>query len=230
MMAAAKTQDKAPTPSDNSAEKIDGRKLRTVRGPKGPSTRVPWSGGLSREELLRPGGTLLAMLIGRANQLGHQLGDMAKELNVTYGYISQLRSGHRKTEHISDAFADACAAYLDKPRKLVLVAAGRVRPEDDYERPEAALQQLPAAMSFIQNDADFGAFMPPELTSADERLQIFIVKLYERAKGVHLLPGFTDPKQIAQQVAQLNDYRDTLRARVETERLAKANGTSSDEE
>lgn len=230
MMAAAKTQDKAPTPVDNAAEKVDGRKLRTVRGPKGPSTRVPWSGGLAREELLRPGGTLLAMLIGRANQLGHQLGDMAKELNVTYGYISQLRSGHRKTEHISDAFADACAAYLDKPRKLVLVAAGRVRPEDDYEHPEQALQQLPAAISFIQNDGDFGAYMPPELVSADERLQLFVVKLYERAKGVHLLPGFTDPKQIAEQVAQLNNFRDALRARVEADRIAKASGARDDDE
>ena len=226
---AAQSAAAAPAPAPAPAPITDGRKMRTVRGPKGPSTRVPWSGGLAKEELARPGGTLLAMLIGRANQLGHQLGQMADELNVTYGYISQLRSGARQTQHISDAFADAAALYLDKPRMTILIASGRVRPEDVYEKPETSIQQLSAAMSYIQNDPEFGAFMPPEMVSADEKLQMFIVRLYDKARGVSLLPGYTDPAKTAAWVEKVNAERDRLRASVAEERARKAAGGGSDE-
>lgn len=211
---------------------VDGRKLRTVRGPKGESTRVPWSGGLSAEELARPGGTLLAMLISRANELGHQLGDMAEELNVTYGYISQLRSGLRKTEHISDAFANAAALYLGVPRMTVLLASGRVRPEDVFQDPNEAILALPRAVKFIQNDPTYGPLMPTELLTADEKLQFFVVSLYEAAAGRRLLPGRQNPEKIAEQIKQVHAYRAELTAIVDKdrERKAAASAAGSSEE
>lgn len=36
----------------------------------------------------------------------HQMREMARALGCTYGYIAQLRSGHRKPEHIGQEFAD----------------------------------------------------------------------------------------------------------------------------
>lgn len=209
---------------------VDGRKLRTVRGPKGESTRVPWSGGLSAEELARPGGTLLAMLISRANELGHQLGDMARELNVTYGYISQLRSGLRKTEHISDAFANAAALYLGTPRMTVLLASGRVRPEDVFQDPNEAVLALPRAIKFIQGDPVYGPLMPTELLTADEKLQFFVVSLYEAAAQRRLLPGRQNPEAIARQIQEFHAYRDKLTKIVDEDRLRKAGAGAEGEE
>lgn len=189
---------------------VDGRTTRTVRGPKGESTRVPWSGGLSREELARPGGTLLAMLIQRANELGHQLGDMARELHVTYGYISQLRSGLRKTEHISDQFANACAIYLGAPRMTVLLASSRVKPEDVFSDPVEMVSILPRAIKFIQSDPKYGPLMPPEMINADQKLQYFIVSMYEDATGKVLLPGRANQVEIAKQIEQFHAIRQTM--------------------
>lgn len=209
---------------------VDGRTTRKVRGPKGESTRVPWSGGLSPEELARPGGTLLSMLIHRANELGHQLGDMARELNVTYGYISQLRSGLRKTEHISDHFANACALYLGAPRMTVLLASGRVKPEDVFSDPVEMVSMLPRAIKFIQSDPKYGPLMPPDLMHADQRLQYFIVTLFEDASGKTLLPGRANESEIAQQIQQFQEIRNRLIAQTEEERLRKAGNPDDNEE
>jgi hypothetical protein len=209
---------------------VDGRTTRKVRGPKGESTRVPWSGGLSPEELARPGGTLLSMLIHRANELGHQLGDMARELNVTYGYISQLRSGLRKTEHISDHFANSCALYLGAPRMTVLLASGRVKPEDVFSDPVEMVSMLPRAIKFIQSDPTYGPLMPPELINADQRLQYFIVSLFEDATGKTLLPGRANVSEIAQQIEHFKEIRNRLIAQTDEERLRKAGNPDDNEE
>ena len=75
--------------------------------------RTGWS-GVSERELTSPGGALTTLLLRAANLRGHQLGEMANELGVTYGYIAQLRKGHREVQHISRQFARAVANYLSK--------------------------------------------------------------------------------------------------------------------
>lgn len=205
---------------------VDGRTLRKVRGPKGDSARVAWSGGLSAEELARPGGVLLSMLVHRANELGHQLGDMARELAVTYGYISQLRSGLRKTAHISDQFANACALYLGAPRMTVLLASGRINPEDVFSNPVELVSTLPRAIQFMLGDPKYGPLMPPDLIDADPKLQYFIVAMFEDATGRTLLPGRADPVELAGQIQHFNKVRDQLVAEREETRLQKASDVS----
>ena len=172
--------------------------------------RVSWSGGLSQEELARPGGILLAMLVSRANELGDSLGDLAKALNVTYGYIAQLRNGFRKPENISDSFATACAAYLGVPRLAVLLAAGRVRPLDVYEDPHEVMASLPHALKFMQSDGRFAGLMPPEVFEVSSELQLFIVTLYEAATDRKLLPGHLSRETVAKQIEHFQAYRAKL--------------------
>lgn len=209
---------------------VDGRTTRTVRGPRAaPSTRVAWSGGLSEEELKRPGGVLLSMLIQRANELGHQLGDMAKQLGVTYGYISQLRSGLRKTHQISETFATSCALYLGAPRMTVLLASGRVKPEDVFSDPNEMLNLLPRAIQFIRQDPEFGPLMPADLQNADQRLQYFVVSLYEKATNRSLLPGRENAAELGRQIENFNAYRAQMIEQVEAGRARNALSDESDE-
>jgi hypothetical protein len=206
---------------------VDGRTTRTSRGPRTePTTRVAWSGGLSEEELMRPGGILLSMLIQRANELGHQLGDMAKELGVTYGYISQLRTGLRKTHQISDAFATSCALYLGAPRMTVLLASGRVKPEDVFPDPNELLNTLPRAIQFIRHDTEFGPLMPPDMLNADPQLQYFVVTMYEKATGRVLLPGRENPASLGEQITNFNAYRARMLEQIEA---GRAKNTLSDD-
>lgn len=180
-----------------------------------PQKRQPWAGGLSDEELKRPGGVLLAMLIAHANECGDQLADMAKKLSVSYGYIAQLRGGGRRPEHISDEVANACAAYLGVPRLTVLLAAGRVKPEDVLEDVPEMLMMLPAAIRYIQQHPNFGPLMPADILTASNDLKLFVVTLFEAATGRSLLPGRRDPVALAEQVRQFESYREKLLTRAQ---------------
>lgn len=187
-------------------------------GPK----RQAWLGGLSKSELLKPGGILLAMLTSRANDLGHQLVEMADELNCTYGYISQLRSGVRQTRHISDEFSTACAVYLSVPRLTVLLAAGRIRPLDIFQDRYEAIATIPRAIQFIKGDFTFGPIMPTDIVDETSlETQFFIVKLFEAATGNTLLPGAFEAEKIAHQIQEYQAYREHLKFEVDMSREEK---------
>ncbi len=179
-------------------------------------TRVAWSANLSDEELRTEGGILLAMLISRANELGHTLKEMSEELGVTYGYIAQLRSGRRLIENVSDAFADRSALYLNVPRLTVLMAAGRVRADDIFKAAPNLFMEVPAAMAFIQRDPEYGPWMPASFLSMTPREQLFLVRLYEKASGRRLLSiERIDEHAVAVAMAELEEYRAFLREHAE---------------
>jgi len=110
---------------------------------------------------------------------------MAASLDVTYGYISQLRSGSRRTESISQAFADACAAYLGIPAALVKVLAGRVTMSDFLWPQRDPDEELRECLDALRHDAAVGCFMPPELYDADPAVQRFVWLLYTESADRH---------------------------------------------
>lgn len=187
-------------------------KTKSVKSPDRSVNRTPWDGSVDDEELLRPGGALLAMLSGRARQLGHSRGALATNLNVTYGYIAQLASGHRRPEHISDDFANACAAYLGLPKVTVLMAAGALKAEDMFERPDEIASALPDAIEYVLKHPTWGPLAPPEVRAknASAPLQFFVVRLFEAATGLKLIPGEHSIENIAQSLKTLDELRQKL--------------------
>lgn len=149
--------------------------------------RLAWT-GVTQDEMKRPGIVLIAWLTQEANERGLQMQELASELGVTYGYIAQLRNGHREIRHISDEFTDACARFLRVPRMAVMLAAGRVRPDDFYEAPESLAGLLDNALHFIQKDPDWGPFLPPEIFASTMAIKQFAVMAYEEATGRNLVP------------------------------------------
>lgn len=179
------------------------------------------SDGLSEEELSRPGGRLLALLLRRAAELGHTRQEMASALGVTYGYISQLRSGTRQTKHIADKFAAACALYLGTSRLAVLLLSGRVQCFDIFDNAKMAAQEVPRALKYISTDPEYGHLLPPQAHSAPEDLQLLIVLLYEKATKRKLLPPQIEPERFATLLADL----DSVRHKLKTEASADDDGT-----
>ncbi|MDO8417774.1 MAG: hypothetical protein Q7S87_16360 [Agitococcus sp.] len=169
----------------------------------GQNYRTPWSGNLDDEELTRPGGMLLAALIRHANESGHQMAEMARELGVTYGYINQLRNGTRHINQISDDFANACALYLGIPRLTVLMLAGRISPEDIYESKELVIESIPRAMRYICEDPDWGHLVSADIRNGSYATHFLIVKLYEAATQKSLIPGSIKPDTLASDIEKL---------------------------
>jgi len=197
------------------------KRRSTKREPKPVSERQRWAGGLSEEELSRPGGILLSMLVHHANENGDSLSDMAGALNVGYTYIAQLRNGHRKIAHISDEFATACALYLGCPRLSVLLAAGRVNAEDVLEDPSEVSAALPTALRLIQSHPTYGPLMPPAAFAVSPEFQLFIVKLFEAAEGRQLLPARQSMAEVAKSMNAFAQKREKLMKQVEADRRAK---------
>ncbi|WP_018234142.1 helix-turn-helix domain-containing protein [Thioalkalivibrio thiocyanodenitrificans] len=160
----------------------DGRrdKVATTKGQK--LERVAWT-TMSDVDIKRTGATLLAMLFQKANERGLSLRELADELNVTYGYLSQLRTGIRQITAISDEFATSCAAFLGMPRISILLAAGRVTTADFTESPQTFETHLENALRFIQRDPDWGPMLPPEIFSASLAMKQFVVFAFEKATG-----------------------------------------------
>lgn len=189
------------------------KKKGTVRGKTAQGAPLPaWDKSIDEDELTRPGGALLAMLYGRARQLGHTRGELAKHLNVTYGYIAQLSAGHRRTEHISDDFATACARYLGVPKITVLLASGAITPVDLFEQPDEIALALPMALEHLQVDPVFGPLVPQELMAKNTsvRIQFLVVRLFEAARGLKLIPGEHTLESIAQSIKAIEDRRRQL--------------------
>lgn len=128
---------------------------------------------------------LLRVLLKEALRRRHQLNEMAIALGVTYGYISQLRTGHRRTEHISQEFATACSRYLGVPAALVKLWAGRIRAEDFVWPNKAADQALADGFARMVDDPTVLGLMPEELFSASPAIKRFVVNLFHECVDAH---------------------------------------------
>jgi transcriptional regulator with XRE-family HTH domain len=157
---------------------------------------------MSAEERQRPGSTLIRWLLYAANERGMSLRDLADNLGVTYGYISQLRTGIRQVSGISDEFSSACARFLGVPRIAVLLAAGRVHPEDYYHSPEEVRELVRRGVSALMRDPEIGPLVPANLEVADYEMQRLVVLLYERATGKKLLPEAVDLEALLREIEE----------------------------
>lgn len=169
---------------------------------KAGGRRTGWT-GLLADEFLGPGGALTALLLKAANIRGHQLGEMARALGVTYGYIAQLRFGHRDTQHISRDFAMSVARYLSEsfgkpvPPILVMLIAGRIRIEDWLPAGEVGNEQIRRGLERLASDPVVGGMMPKNVWNADPEVQQYLLSLYSEvssdgAMGGNRLPGLLE--------------------------------------
>jgi transcriptional regulator with XRE-family HTH domain len=146
-----------------------------------------WQGTLAQDELAKPGGMLLAMLVGAARERRESLNKAALQIGVSYGYINQLRSGARSVRLISDDFAQNCAHYLGISRIKVLIASGRLRAEELLEATPGFQDELNAAVRYIVAANVTPCLPVEELQNASVALQFSFVQLYERATSKRLL-------------------------------------------
>ena len=198
------------------------RNARVKKGePKPVFARAPWNGGLSKADIGRPGGALIAALLYQANKNGHQQQELADALNVTHGYMCQLRGGHRLTANISDDFVNAASLYLSVPRMTIYMLSGRVTPDDVLLHKNNIKSEIENAIEFIAKDAVHGPLMPPSVRDCDLGVQRFIVSMYEKATNKVLLDGKKNHEEFAWELAEILRQRELLVAKVELVRLAK---------
>jgi hypothetical protein len=168
-----------------------------------------WNGEFDENALLRPGSYLVAALKRRADYLGHTGSVMATDyLGVTYGYITQLRNGKRPTKAISEEFSVKCAEYLGIPRLTVLLMAGAVTVADLYASSTVLEMEIPRALEFITQDAEWGHFLTPDILHGTLETKYLVIRLYEKATNRRLLPEQLDLDRIAEAFKGLEKERE----------------------
>lgn len=139
------------------------------------------------------GGPLLGWLLDECNLRGQTQKEMAEQLGVTLSYIYQLRSGTRRTAHISQEMARACARYLGVPPIVVKVLAGSL-PMSDFVWPaqteEAAIDR---ALQGMRTDPIARTLMPTNAKSLPLEAKRALVLMYSESSrqdvlGVRYLP------------------------------------------
>lgn len=150
---------------------------------------LPWNGEVLHAEAVKPGGKLMGALLACASQRGHTLEQLGNELGVTYGYLSQLRSGVRPVGGIRIKVARQCARYLGIAPIKVLMMSGKLDEQDFMDPADDRRSQLIAALDAIYGDARWGQFITESLKDADEKIQRAVVRMFEEATDTQLLPA-----------------------------------------
>lgn len=139
---------------------------------------------------------LLRVLLHAADRRGHTVTAMAAELGVSQGYIFQLRSGQRKTEHVGQEFTLACARYLRIPVVLVKVWAGRIRLTDFGWPASAANTQRDRDLADLGEDPAYAGLVPEELAQCSDAMKDLIWNLYCEATGRQPVTWVTLPRML----------------------------------
>ena len=136
------------------------------------------------------GGALVGWLVDEARRRGLAMQDMASEVGVTVGYISQLRTGRRPVENVSREFVKDCAEFLGVAPVVVMVVAGCIR-LSDFSPPnvcegELLHRTLQAALA----DPRLRAAFPDDLLSLSPDAKKALISMYSALSGQDLM-GFS---------------------------------------
>lgn len=134
-----------------------------------------------------PGGPLIGWLLDECSRRGQLHREMARELGVTCGYINLLRSGLRKTEHISREFAVSCARYLGVPPVVVMIVSGRISMSDFVSPAQPEYVVYKRAFEAMRADPMVRGVLPMDLDGLSLDAKKALVLLYSNSLGHDVL-------------------------------------------
>lgn len=146
---------------------------------------------------------LFSALLAQAKRLNHTSAEMCTHLGTSYSYYSQFRRGTRQLTLASE-FLGKSALYLGLPRMTVLGLARLITDADLVEKPQEVVSRLPKAFETVINDPKWQHLVNGAVRNSPFEVRYFIVRLYEEATNVQLLPKRLNPERLARELAGLN--------------------------
>ena len=127
---------------------------------------------------MSPGGPVIGWLLDEAYKRGETLGAMAGKIGVTYGYINQLRTGIRKTEHLSQDVCEGIARYLGTCTVVVKLLAGRIVLRDFLWPNESEEVAVERAYRNMRDDPKIRQVIPHDLGPLSLEAKKALVLIY----------------------------------------------------
>ena len=124
------------------------------------------------------GGPVIGWLLDEAHKRGDTLNKMAAEIGVTYGYINQLRTGIRSTEHLSQPVLEGMARYLGICTVVIKLLAGRIKLSDFAFRAETEEAAVDRAFRAMKDDPKIRQLVTVDLESLSFDAKKALVLMY----------------------------------------------------
>lgn len=127
---------------------------------------------------------LLRALVAQATRRGETLGGLAKALGVSYERLAQWRRGDADIRSAQASMHIRAGQYLGLPTVLILVLAGVISLEQFvWPAKDALPQRLAQELERLRQHPFLGPFVPPELTSAEPAVKLFVAFLFHELSG-----------------------------------------------
>jgi hypothetical protein len=127
---------------------------------------------------------LLAALLAEAGKRGDSLSGLAASLGVTYERIAQWRRGDSSIGSAKRIVHVNAARYLGIPTVLAILLSGQIRLDEFVWPTRSSLRdRLSDEIKRMRQSPYIGSFVPAELGSATEAIQLFVVFLYQELQG-----------------------------------------------
>jgi len=172
---------------NSSSQRGSGRVAEIKRAPAANNTKSEVETETKSERAERfywaKEGPLLAWMFDECRLRGTEMPEMAAALGVTYGYISQLGNGIRKTQDLSHDFCVACARYLGVPTIAIKIVAGVVRMSDFLHPSENEEEAVERAIRQIQDDPVIRQAVPVDLSSLSLEAKRAIALMYVQSSN-----------------------------------------------
>ena len=154
----------------------------------GLAVEMPSESRSERVERLYKGGIpLMTWLFDEGRLRGLEVSELARELNVTTGYLNQLRSGARKTEDLSHDMCESCGRFLSVPPIAVKVVAGVIRLSDFLHPAESEEEAVERAIRHIQDDPIIRQAIPVDLSALTLEAKKVVVLMYTETASQDVL-------------------------------------------
>lgn len=127
---------------------------------------------------------LLRALVAQATRRGETLGGLAQALGVSYERLAQWRRGVADIRSAHASVHIRAGQYLGLPTVLILVLAGVISLEQFVWPAKDALPlRLAQELERLREHPFLGPFVPPELTSAEPAVKLFVAFLFHELSG-----------------------------------------------
>jgi transcriptional regulator with XRE-family HTH domain len=153
------------------------------------------------------------------------LQEMAKELGVTYGYLSQLRTGVRDVSQIGILFMESCARFLGVAPAVVMLTSGFLKMSHFSTRVESDDEVVERALRLMQEDPHIRTVIPVDLSQLCAEGKRAVLMLYGEVAGrdvfqARQLPEVLRWLQRAALIHEENEFEALAGHRDTSERLA----------
>lgn len=159
------------------------------------------------------GSVLVGWLVDEARRRGLAVQDMASEVGVTVGYISQLRTGRRPVENISREFVQGCAEFLGVAPVVVMIVAGCIQLSDFSPPKVCESVLLDRALLAALADPRLLAVLPEDLLSLSQDAKRALVSMYSALSGKDPM-GFSQVPELVRWLQRAAEQHDDNMLRV----------------